>query len=208
METEELLPPVQKNNSVPEQHCLIVVFFNWIFTKLQTNVRKSLTFSFVCCPATSVPWGTGAALGFSEYHNVSSTCLDFTVSSGRSSFSSFSSSLKVGGAWAGFTFSCKIRRMLVTQNWWLYIQSVCCCGIAESQSAYCRGLGHWQHAWLLLFSSHGTFWFVTFHLQYYKFLNLKSVRKHMYMNPCYRYSSINPLHLILSVPKHSQTGST
>lgn len=147
-------------------------FFNWIFTKLQVNVRKSLTFSFVCCAATSAPWDTGAAPGSSEHHNVSSTWLDFTVLSGRSSFSSFSSSLNVGGACAGFTFSCKIRTMLVTQNWWLYIKSVCCCGMAESQFACCRGLGHWQHTWLLLFSSHGTFWLVTFNFQYYEFLNL------------------------------------
>lgn len=173
METEELFPLIQKNNSMPEQHCLIVGFFlNLIFTQLQTNVRKSLTSSFICCPATSVPWGTGAGLGFSEYHIVSSTWLDFTVSSGTSSFSSFSSSLKVGGVCAGFTFSCKIRTMLVTQNWWVYIKSVCCCGIAESQFAYCRGLRHWQHTWLLLFSSHGTFWYVTFNFQYYEFLNL------------------------------------
>lgn len=129
--------------------CLFLVWgfllFKQAFTKLQINVRKSLTFSFVFCPATSVPLGTGTAPGSSKHHNISSTCLDFAAPSGRSSFSSFSSSLKKGGACTGFTFCCKIKRILVNKIGG-FIRLLHCCGIKESQFAFCRSLGHWKRA--------------------------------------------------------------
>ena len=124
METELSSPSQQKRQCrkriLSQSSAVRFFFLKWTFTKLQINVKKSLTFSFVCFPATSVLPGTGTAPGSSKHHDVSSTWLGFAPVCGRSSFFSFSSSLKKGGACAGFTFSYKIKRMSLTQNWWVY----------------------------------------------------------------------------------------
>lgn len=67
--------------------------------------------------------------------------------------------------------------------------------LATYVTSYFPPMGH-SSLWLLI-SSTMSFW-----------IWLKSARKYTYRNCHYRQSSIKPLHLLLSMPKHNQTSST